>query len=294
MTRASILVPTHDRPQTLGLAVASALAQTVSELEVIIIGDGVTDAVRTEALRLLAGDSRIVFLDLPKGEHHGEAYRDAAIRASRSDAIFYLCDDDLLMPTHVAELLALLESGKTFVQCLGGWIDVGGEVRRYPGSLGSDDAIAGVLETRWDYNFISLTGTAHSRAFYLDVGRPWTPTPPGDWPDRYQWRKMLNQPGFVGATSTRMTALQFPATQPSRAGVTPAEQFDELSRWADLIREPGAQDRIDRQIIEATDAELGTYLRAFIAAQADLRLAAADHEELRRYRQDFGPLDPAG
>ena len=42
MIRASILVPTHDKPETLPLAVDSALRQTVPEIEVIVIGDGVT------------------------------------------------------------------------------------------------------------------------------------------------------------------------------------------------------------------------------------------------------------
>lgn len=44
--RASILIPTHNRPDTLELAVQSALYQSVSELEVLIVGDDVTDKLR--------------------------------------------------------------------------------------------------------------------------------------------------------------------------------------------------------------------------------------------------------
>ena len=283
--RASILVPTHNRPDTLELAVGSALAQTIGDLEVIIIGDGVTPESRAMAERLERRDPRVVFLDLPKGEHHGEVHRDAAIRSARSDAIFYLCDDDLLMPEHVSDLLELLDDGRTFVQSLNGWIDVDGAVHRYAGSLGSEDAIAGVIDTRWKHNFISLTGTAHSRGFYLELDRPWTTTPVDEWPDRHQWRKMLNQPGFSGATSVRMTALQFPATEPSRAEVTPAEQLDELRRWSGFSREPGAQQRLDRLVVAATEVEFGRVTREFIATSVRLHETSLELEEALRWRR---------
>jgi len=106
--RASVLIPTHNRPTTLRLAVQSVLAQTVRELEVVIIGDGVTDALRVEAHRLQSQDPRVVFLDLPKSNHHGEPYRHDAILAARSEAIFYLCDDDLFLPDHGGDLVELL------------------------------------------------------------------------------------------------------------------------------------------------------------------------------------------
>ena len=41
--RASVLIPTHDQPTTLPLTVDTVLRQTVTDLEVILIGDGVTD-----------------------------------------------------------------------------------------------------------------------------------------------------------------------------------------------------------------------------------------------------------
>ena len=279
--RASILIPTHNRPGTLRLSVASALAQTVSDIEVIIIGDGVIPATRTMARRLAREDPRVVFLDLPKGENHGEVHRDTAIRSARSDAIFYLCDDDLLMPEHVADLLELLENGRTFVQSLNGWIDLDGAVHRYPGSLGSAHSVAWVMDPRWRYNFISLTGTAHSRRFYDEVGQPWSTTPADDWPDRHQWRKMLDHPGFSGATSLRMTALQFPAAEPTRGGVTVDRQVTDLSRWAKLIEQPGAQARIDRLVAEGTEAELAHYARTLVLGQFEAEQAAARLEDAR-------------
>jgi len=280
MTRASILVPSHNRPNTLALAVGSALAQTVGDLEVIIIGDGVTAEVRTAAQRLASDDARVVFLDLPKGEHHGETHRDTAIRTARSDAIFYLCDDDLLLPDHVADLLHLLESGHTFVQSLNGYVDREGGIHRIGGSLSDPEAVAWLLRDDLRYNFVSITGTAHSKRFYLDLDRPWSTTPPGEWPDLHQWRKMVGRPGFSGATSARMTALQFPASQPEREGWRESDQLEELQRWAEFVRSPGAQEKVDLLVARGTELALTETTRDLIAAVGSLHELERLHVDL--------------
>lgn len=260
MTAASVLIPAHSRAGTLRLAVRSALDQTVRDLEVIIIGDGVPEDVRSVAIGLGEEDPRVHFLDMPKGPNHGEVHRHDAILAATSDAIFYLCDDDLLLPEHVADLLALLET-HSFVQSLNGYVSPDGTVHRYSGSLADQEAIDRILSDDVRYNFVSITGTAHSRDFYLGLDAPWSTTPPGEWPDHAQWKKMLGRPGFVGATSTRMTALQFPATQPERHGWSADQQLAELQVWAERVRLPDAQASIDRSVFEATELEFAHAVR---------------------------------
>jgi glycosyltransferase involved in cell wall biosynthesis len=242
--RASILIPTHSHASTLPLAVASALEQKVHDVEVLIIGDGVSDEVREVASRLTAADARVQFFDHPKGANHGEPYRDTAIHAAKSDAIFYLCDDDILMPDHVSDLLALLEN-HNFVQCKNGSFGIDGEVMPYPGDLADPTAVAHLLRDDIAYNFVSLTGTAHSRQFYLDANEPWIATPPGVYPDWFQWRKIIRNPGFSGATSTRMTALQFPSSQDGRDDWTPERRLGEIEGWAKVAASPDGQSVID-------------------------------------------------
>ncbi|MDQ1546671.1 MAG: hypothetical protein QOH69_1575 [Actinomycetota bacterium] len=246
---ASILIPTHDHASTLPLTVASALHQTVSDIEVVLIGDGVTPEVRAVAENLVASDGRVRFLDYPKGANHGEVYRDTAIRDASSDAIFYLCDDDLLMPDHVADLLELLK-GHNFVQSKNGFFTTDGKVAPHPGDLSDPAAIAQHLRTDLVFSFVSLTGTAHSRQFYLDAAEPWTLTPAGIFPDIYQWRKLMRNPTFVGATSKRMTALQFPTSQAGRDTWTAQERLAEIEKWAILAATPEGQIRIDSLVAE--------------------------------------------
>jgi len=260
MTAASILIPTHSRAGSLTLAVRSALTQTVRDIEVIIIGDGVADDVRAAAVELTDEDPRVRFLDLPKGPNHGEIHRHDAILAATSDAIFYLCDDDLLLPEHVADLLALLET-HSFVQSLNGYVSPDGRMHRYSGSLSDPEAIDLVLSDHVRYNFISITGTAHSRDFYLGLEAPWSTTPTGEWPDHAQWKKMVGRPGFVGATSKRMTALQFPATLPERAGWSVDQQLAELEDWARRIQLLHAQRTVDGLVFEATELEFAHAVR---------------------------------
>lgn len=237
--RASIVVLTHNRPTLLRHSVASALNQTVSGVEVLILGDGVTEATRVSATAL-AADPRVRFLDYPKGPHRGEIHRDTAIREAASNAIFYLCDDDLLLPTHVESLLELLQT-HNFVQSKNCWVDDIGRVIPHIADLASADTIRWHLRDDIRYNAVSITGTAHLRDFYLSAERPWSTTPHGQWPDHYQWRKLFALPDFSGATSLRATALQFPATIGHRENWTEVEQLAELEKWIALIKSEGAE-----------------------------------------------------
>jgi glycosyltransferase involved in cell wall biosynthesis len=298
--RASVLIPTHDHATTLPLTVGSVLRQSVADLEVLIIGDGVTDEHRAVIDSLVRSDPRVRFLDRPKGPHHGESYRHDAVLAARSDAIFYLCDDDLVLPDHVADLLALLGSAD-FVQSRNGYLTAGGEVRLHPTDLADRACVDWHLMVP-RRNMTSITGTAHSREFYLRVGDHWETTPQGEWPDHFQWKKFFRQPGFRGATSHRMTALQFPSHLEGRETWTPQERLEELTRWADLVADPDAQRRVDALVDRATQVALaravvdGDLLRAELdrarsviderdtyVHQLHLRLVA-EHEAIDRLR----------
>ncbi len=255
---ASILIPTFDRAASLELAMRSALAQSVRDLEVIVIGDGCPASVKDKVAAVQAIDERVRFIENPKSAHHGEIYRHDAIVAARSNAIFYLCDDDLLLPRHVEMLLDILDR-KNFAQSLNGEMRPDGEIKIYPANLADPDVVRLILDAEPHFNTVSITGSAHRRDFYLAVNDPWTETPPGEWPDHFQWKKLMRHPDFTAETSPHMTALQFPTSQDGRESWTESERIAELSTWAELVRMPDAQARID---------EL-TYLALWKQATAD-------------------------
>ena len=254
---ASVLIPTHDRPRTLRLAVGSVLAPEESRLEVIIIGDGVTPELRDEARALCSEDARVRFMDRDKGPNHGEVYRHDAILAARSDAIFYLCDDDLVLPGHVGDLLDLLTT-HNFVQSMNGRIVPGGVVHLYPANLSDPETIRWHLRDDVRFNSVSLTGTAHSKSYYLEVDDPWETTPAGRWPDHHQWCKMFRHPGLRAATSSRMTTIQLPTSADGRKAWTPEDRLAELTHWAEIVAGPDAQRRVDALVA----TRLGSSTRA--------------------------------
>ena len=137
-----------------------------------------------------------------------------------------------------------------------------------------------ILSDGVPFNSAAVTGTAHSREFYLHAGVPWELTPAGWWPDHYQWRRLMRHPDFRGATSTRMTILQFPATLSERSGWSPERLLTELQSWSREIEQPGAQLRLDDLVRTAIGKQLRDDLRA-------LDVAWVREEEVRNERQEL-------
>lgn len=87
----SIIIPTRDRPQLLPRAVQSALSQTMTDLEVIVVDDASTQPVDLPADPRL----RVIRLSTPRG---GAGARNVGTEAARGRWIAYLDDDDCLLP----------------------------------------------------------------------------------------------------------------------------------------------------------------------------------------------------
>jgi len=103
----AILVPTHRHAALLPFALRSALAQEGPSVEVLVVGDGVEDDTR-EAVAPFLADRRVRFFDFAKGERHGERWRHDALLETSAPIVCYLSDDDLLLTSHVSQVVALL------------------------------------------------------------------------------------------------------------------------------------------------------------------------------------------
>jgi glycosyltransferase involved in cell wall biosynthesis len=105
--RVSVVVPCRDDGAFLVEAVESALAQSVSDLEVVVVDDGSTDPA---TLRLLDvyDRPRTRVLRLPPG---GVARaRNAGMAAARGELLLPLDADDVLEPTYVEQTARVLDA----------------------------------------------------------------------------------------------------------------------------------------------------------------------------------------
>jgi hypothetical protein len=182
------------------------------------------------------------FLDRPKGDHHGETYRDEAIRAARSPVVCYLCDDDVLLPDHVESMIELLADAD-LAQSLNGYVAPDGRFVPYASDLAEPAFRRWLLHPQ--RNSVSVTGTAHTVAAYLRLPEGWEVPPPGRLTDHFMWQKFLGLPGLRAATSDRVTAVQFPTHLGERGDWTPARRRDELVRFLAQAREPEGRRAFD-------------------------------------------------
>jgi glycosyltransferase involved in cell wall biosynthesis len=227
---ASIIVPTHDRASTLATTIASIQQQTVRDIEIVIVGDGVTPEVRGIAAALAANDKRITFHDWPKAPARGGSHRDRAVREARAARIFYSDDDDFFLPNHV-ECLGPVLNDCDCVDSSAASITLSGSIqaamtnhRRGP----IREALAGGgLKALFDTHF------AHRKAAYEEIGSLWTDI------DQGIAAKFLQ--GFARAqpvtwrTVPRITALSFHGT--ARQDMSAADRTAEHKQWAKALLE---------------------------------------------------------
>ena len=132
----SVVMPVHDGERFVREAVGSILAQTVSDLELIVIDDGSTDETGAILAELASHEQRLV---VGRTEHIGQAdARNAAVAMARAELIAFLDADDVAYPDRLErqigflrehEEVALLGGALTFVNGAG---RVFAEDVRYP------------------------------------------------------------------------------------------------------------------------------------------------------------------
>jgi Glycosyl transferase family 2 len=228
---ATVLIPTHDHGPTLRYSVESALLQSMSDIEIFIVGDGVDDLSRSVIAELMRKDGRVRFFDFPKGERHGEASRHLALQEAGGEMVGYLADDDLWLPEHLERMHHALQRHNV-VNVLGMCVYADGSLGTWYGDLNHPHYRE---RMRGKWNFIPLSTLAHRMDFYRKLPLGWHPAPPDTWTDLHMWRKLLSHEAVDALTLFDPTVLVFPT--PARASWTLQERTRELEAWMPKILE---------------------------------------------------------
>jgi len=104
----SVIVPTYNRPERLRQTLASIMAQTFQDFEIVVVNDGGADIASVVDG---VNDGRIV--SAKHGRNRGlAASRNTGLRLAKGTYIAYLDDDDRYLPDHLETLVSVLQQGE--------------------------------------------------------------------------------------------------------------------------------------------------------------------------------------
>lgn len=257
MTGFTVLLPVHRPPVMLGSAIESVLAQSVADLDLVVICDGAPPETAAFAQDYAERDPRVRVLDLPKGERHGEAHRHRVLQEVDEAArplVAQIADDDLWFPGHLAELQQLLAEAD-FGNLLQVRLTPEGEIAVHLGDL-ADPATRERMRTE-RFNLFGPSVAGYRLAAYRRLVHGWQPAPADVWSDLHMWRAFLDTPGLRLATRYAVEGVSLPAAE--RTDVDLADRAAENRRIAATLL---GSDLAQRDFRARAFAELGTSLSA--------------------------------
>ena len=103
----SVVIATYNRSRVLAHAIESVRQSTLSDWELLVVGDHCTDA--TAAVVASFDDPRVTFINLPRNVGDQGGPNNEGVRVARGRYIAYLNHDDMYFPDHLATSVAWCE-----------------------------------------------------------------------------------------------------------------------------------------------------------------------------------------
>ena len=124
----TVVIPTYNWSQVLRYSIRTALWQTYSNIEVLVVGDACTDD--SEQVVASFGDVRVRWHNLTENSGSQAGPNQAALELARGDYIAYLGHDDVWLPTHLAWLMdGVARTSSRLAHTLTEWIGPDGRYR---------------------------------------------------------------------------------------------------------------------------------------------------------------------
>lgn len=275
--RVSVIIATYNRSAVLRHAIASVLAQTSTNFELLVVGDGCTD----NSAEVVASftDPRVRWFNLPANSGHQSAPNNEGLRQARGELIAYLGHDDLWFPHHLQTLVAGIDAGNDLCASLNELV-------------GPDEAFFDVAPPDCVYRpGMSLTPSSlmHRRSVSERIGgwrdfRSIAIDPEADLCQR------AVEAGFKLVLLPRLTAIKFPAAW--RRDVYRRSGNDEQAAWSKrLLTEPDMEQREMARLVYAGKQGRMLRMQPFHRLLGDLL-----REALRRiaFRLRSGRISLAG
>ena len=244
---ATVVVPTTgDRGPLLRHSIGSVLNQTVSDVEVFVIADGITDETRAHINELIEADDRVRLFEFPKHQSRGEPNRHRVLTEHATGRfVAYICDRDLWLPNHLHELdLALADAD--FAHTLR--FRVGEDDRFHFTHIADLRTPIGRAATRPGPWLVPLSFVGHTLDAYRRLPWGWRTTPPGIPTDRYMWEQFLAEPWVRVASTPTPTVLWF--KRGDHPGLSTPRRLELLEEWSERLGADGEPDSLMKEVLD--------------------------------------------
>lgn len=244
--KATVVLPTTgDRGSLLKYSVGSIQSQTVKEIEIFIIGDGVSEKSEGIVKDLISKDNRIKFFVFEKHTRRGEVYRHQALQKASGTIVCYLCDRDLMLPDHIETMIDTL---KDYNFASTTYIDVKPDkslnIDQYIEYFGESKKIKNPDILR---NTISLSNVGHKLDLYHKLPFGWRTTPPNEYTDCFMWAQFLAHPDCKAYSHFKPTILYF--KRGHHPGWGAKERLPELTYWKNYLKEKANYKKIQENAL---------------------------------------------
>jgi GalNAc5-diNAcBac-PP-undecaprenol beta-1,3-glucosyltransferase len=238
--RFTVLIPTFSNGALIHAPIVSVLRQSASDFELFVVLDGAPDSTREIVEGYAARDPRVRAFAFPKGERHGEAWRDVALREAQGKMVCYLSDDDFWFSDHLETMATVLHEadfGHTrHVEILPNL-----HARGWEGDL-ADVAVRQKMSTSL-YNFFGLSVAGHRLESYRRLPAGWSPGPTDLPSDLHMWRKWLAS-DMRFRSSSAITSLHF--ARVFRKHLPPGDVVEEPRLWLEIFSDQAMRDSLRR------------------------------------------------
>ncbi|MGT2896310.1 glycosyltransferase family 2 protein [Streptococcus entericus] len=156
----SVIIPVFKVEEYIEDCINSVLAQTYTNLEILIVDDGSPDKSIELAKKMTKDDSRVRYLVKPNGGLSDA--RNMGIKEAKGEFITFIDSDDYISPTYVETLHRLLTEQKADISAIALRQDVDGQLkslvdaRNYLRVFSPKDILLAMYEKK-DYFVVSLT-----------------------------------------------------------------------------------------------------------------------------------------
>ena len=113
----SVIIPTYNRNELLQEAVASCMAQSYGNIEVLVVDDGSTDGTEKTVQELLRGPWAGKVSYHRKANGGTSSAKNLGLRLAQGDYIQYLDSDDLLRPEKLERQMAAIQKANGVIDC---------------------------------------------------------------------------------------------------------------------------------------------------------------------------------